>query len=110
MKRKASIRARVIQRDGLKCAECGKRCQKPKPAAWGSRRKNSAQVDHRLPLWVGGKDTLKNCRVLCDACHAIKTSREATLRAKARRKSAKFGRHREVMFSKFPAVFERDKP
>jgi hypothetical protein len=45
--------------------------------------------DHHLPDWLGGKPTFENCRILCDdgpkSCHAIKTAKEATDRAKSNR-------------------------
>jgi hypothetical protein len=38
-----------------------------------------------LADWLGGKPTLENCRVLCLACHAVKTAEEASQRAKGNR-------------------------
>jgi 5-methylcytosine-specific restriction protein A len=32
--------------------------------------------DHILPCALGGKPTLANCAVLCEACHKEKTARE----------------------------------
>ena len=72
MKRNPTLRSRVLERDGFKCAECGKDCSRPRKTGWPSTRKNSAAVDHRIPLWVGGKDTMKNARVLCTDCHKKK--------------------------------------
>lgn len=44
------------------------------------------QVDHVRPLWSGpGLDIDDNLQSLCVTCHAIKTAREASDRAKARR-------------------------
>lgn len=30
--------------------------------------------DHEIPDGLGGEPTLENCRVLCRACHSVKTS------------------------------------
>jgi 5-methylcytosine-specific restriction endonuclease McrA len=50
-----------------------------------------------VPLWLGGPDRLANVRVVCERCHAAKTKREATLRAKVRRKARKHAEHRRRM-------------
>jgi 5-methylcytosine-specific restriction enzyme A len=42
-------------------------------------------ADHHLPDWMGGKPTFENCRILCVVCHEVKTSEEATVRAKSNR-------------------------
>ena len=42
-------------------------------------------VDHRKPIWKNGTSTSCNLQILCSVCHAIKTSREATARAKSKR-------------------------
>lgn len=34
------------------------------------------QVDHRLPVALGGDDSEENCRCLCEVCHDIKTKIE----------------------------------
>lgn len=46
--------------------------------------------DHILPCALGGKATLSNCQVLCEACHTAKTSKEDVPRIrKADRQRAK---------------------
>jgi len=40
----------------------------------------SYQIDHVIPLWANGPDTIENCQLLCAQCHADKTYREEDLR------------------------------
>ena len=42
-------------------------------------------VDHIVPLWAGGVNEDENLQLLCVPCHKVKTAREATQRAAARR-------------------------
>ena len=35
------------------------------------------EVDHVIPLWMGGRDDETNYQALCKACHAVKTAEEA---------------------------------
>jgi hypothetical protein len=35
-----------------------------------------SEIDHAIPLFAGGADTLNNMRVLCASCHALKTASE----------------------------------
>jgi 5-methylcytosine-specific restriction endonuclease McrA len=46
----------------------------------------ATDVDHILPLWLGGSNREKNLEGLCPAHHAAKTKAEASLRAKAKRR------------------------
>lgn len=69
-RRKQSIVAQARARDGFSCCICG---------AWGN------EVDHEIPLAVGGADSLENMRVLCKICHRAKTTSDAKLIAKTRR-------------------------
>lgn len=39
------------------------------------------ELDHTIPLWMGGKDEPSNRQGLCCPCHAAKTAQEARLRA-----------------------------
>ena len=39
------------------------------------------QIDHTLPLWEGGTNTMSNLRALCVSCHAAKTQLEGIRRA-----------------------------
>ncbi len=41
--------------------------------------------DHILPLCLGGTNERPNWQALCKTCHAVKTKREAGMRAKADR-------------------------
>lgn len=45
------------------------------------RYKAATQLDHKVPLWQGGKDDESNLQPLCDRCHKAKTAAEATQRA-----------------------------
>jgi hypothetical protein len=49
----------------------------------------ATDVDHILPLWLGGSNREKNLEGLCPAHHAAKTKSEASLRAKAKRRQAR---------------------
>lgn len=42
-------------------------------------------IDHRLPLWMGGRDEDENLQYLCGPCDRKKTSQDATDRAKVKR-------------------------
>ena len=35
----------------------------------------NVHYDHHIPDALGGEPTLENCRVLCRACHGVKTSK-----------------------------------
>jgi 5-methylcytosine-specific restriction endonuclease McrA len=45
--------------------------------------------DHEIPDGIGGEAVLENCRVLCRSCHAIKTPKDITRIAKAKRNRRK---------------------
>jgi 5-methylcytosine-specific restriction endonuclease McrA len=50
-----------------RCAMCGKLTEFP----------GGFELDHRIPLFLGGEDIEANCQVLCsgtDGCHASKTA------------------------------------
>lgn len=49
----------------------------------------ATDVDHILPLWLGGSNREKNLEGLCPTHHAAKTKAEAALRAKAKRREAR---------------------
>jgi 5-methylcytosine-specific restriction endonuclease McrA len=49
----------------------------------------ATDVDHILPLWLGGSNREKNLEGLCPDHHAAKTKAEASLRAKAKRREAR---------------------
>ena len=66
------------QRAGGRC-ECGRsncghgpwRCGKV--LNWNSRGKDYAsggwEAHHKVPVYLGGSDTLSNCQILCIPCH-----------------------------------------
>jgi 5-methylcytosine-specific restriction enzyme A len=60
-------RATVLERDGYLCIECAKH----------GKVTMAKEVDHVVPLHLGGKDEGDNMQSLCRACHATKTAREA---------------------------------
>lgn len=43
------------------------------------------EIEHELPLWLGGEDAVENAVLRCQACHKPKTKREAKARAKVKR-------------------------
>ena len=69
----AGTRAKILAATGHVCArpDCPER---------------ATDVDHILPLWLGGSNREKNLEGLCPGHHAAKTKAEAALRAKAKRR------------------------
>ena len=59
-------RAQVLERDGYLCVECAK-VGKVVPAR---------DVDHIVPLHLGGSDDVANLQALCRECHAVKSAGE----------------------------------
>jgi 5-methylcytosine-specific restriction protein A len=55
-------RARILARDGHRCAMCGSR---------------ATDVDHIVPVSQGGSEVDSNLQSLCRTHHASKTGREA---------------------------------
>lgn len=43
------------------------------------------EIDHKVPLWRGGKDAFDNMRALCRKCHGEKTRLESILREDIRK-------------------------
>jgi 5-methylcytosine-specific restriction endonuclease McrA len=70
-------RARILARDGH-------RCRYP-----GCAQILGLEVDHIVALGLGGRDSDDNLETLCAAHHRQKTSRDASLIAKAKRAGAK---------------------
>ena len=66
-------RAKILAATGHVCARPG--CPE-----------RATDVDHILPLWLGGSNREKNLEGLCPGHHAAKTKAEASLRAKAKRR------------------------
>jgi len=52
---------RILRRDGRRCYLCGGVAN---------------QVDHKVPLYLGGTDAETNLAAICDSCHDTKTARE----------------------------------
>ena len=62
-KRWASVRLRVLDRDGWRCVQCSKAAR--------------LEVDHVKPLALqGSKYGMANLQALCKSCHISKTRRE----------------------------------
>lgn len=59
-----SARVRILDRDKYKCRSCG-------------RVTTELEVDHIVPLHLGGGDNDENKQVLCLSCHEVKTTGEA---------------------------------
>lgn len=55
------------------------------PHGWSCRNK-STDVDHVVPRWRGGKDTLDNLKGVCNLCHRRKSSLEGVEARNERRK------------------------
>jgi 5-methylcytosine-specific restriction endonuclease McrA len=75
MKRKRlspKARASILERQAGLCAICARPGQR-----W--------EFDHEIQLAIGGADAVENLRALCRACHAEKTAKDATIRAKVKR-------------------------
>src|SRR5882672_30573 len=53
-----------------------------------AQRGEQWQVEHRVPLWAGGPDTLENMAPAHLSCHQEKTDGEAPIRAKTDRQRA----------------------
>lgn len=43
----------------------------------------TAQVDHCIPLFRGGVDTIENMQILCCSCHAKKTQEERMVQTRS---------------------------
>ena len=71
-------KAIIARRDGARCRSCS--ASRGRAYLW-------LQLDHVRPLCQNGSPGLDNLQLLCGACHAAKTSAEASARA-AQRKAA----------------------
>jgi 5-methylcytosine-specific restriction endonuclease McrA len=60
----ASVRSRIMERDGFRCRRCG---NGPADAR--------LVIDHIVPIALGGKSTDGNLQTLCDPCNAGKAAR-----------------------------------
>lgn len=59
-------RMMVLERDGYLCVECAKQ----------GRVTPARDVDHVVPLHLGGSDNVENLQALCQECHAMKSADE----------------------------------
>ena len=70
-------RLRIYTRDKGLCEACG-----------GAVALTDCDVDHRLALWLSGRDDDANLRVMCRPCHVgVKTPADAKTRAKTKRQA-----------------------
>lgn len=76
------IRVRVMQKAGDKCAKCTRKINE------GLK----GEVDHIIPLIVGGGHRESNLQLLCVACHKGKTKLDQKVKAR----SAKYRRRNLV--------------
>ena len=60
---KPATKAKAFDRSGGKCETCGAHLQTGK-----------FHYDHEIPDALGGSNDLKNCKVVCTACHGAKTT------------------------------------
>jgi 5-methylcytosine-specific restriction protein A len=80
MKRKAwstSTRRRIWEAFGRTC----QMCRQPTD-------ERGFDLDHHIPLEIGGDDEEANLRPLCRPCHRLKTAGDVTMIAKAKRREA----------------------
>lgn len=63
----SQIRQRILTRDGHKCRRCG-------------HVSIHLEVDHIMPLHLGGAESDDNRQALCEACHRIKSDAEGRRR------------------------------
>lgn len=61
------IRKRILLRDDYACRKCG-------------RVSVELEIDHVVPLYLGGRESDSNRQSLCSECHAIKSDEEETER------------------------------
>lgn len=75
----AAIPARVQDRVSQKSNDCCVTCTRP---VTGKLR---AEIDHVIPLIIGGQHRETNLQLLCHECHAGKTKLDVKLKAKVAR-------------------------
>lgn len=71
-----AIPPRVQERVARKA---GDRCQKCTREVGGKLR---AEIDHIIPLIIGGEHRERNLQLLCNECHAAKTKLDVKLKAR----------------------------
>ena len=68
-------RRKIAQGQGWRCVNPDGGCLLPGEL-------QEYDIDHVVPVWMGGKDATENMQALCPACHRRKTSRERCERSK----------------------------
>ena len=72
-------KAQAYERSGGNCETCGVKLQIGK-----------FHYDHEIPDAIGGENVVSNCKVVCMACHGVKTAtKDMPLIAKMKRQHAK---------------------
>lgn len=69
------LRGRALRRDHRRCVMCGS----------GPTDDNPLEVDHIVPLALGGANALYNLRTLCSDCHGAVTARARQAAARGER-------------------------
>ncbi len=77
----ASVKRAVQERSGGICEKLG--CNNP-----------AAEIDHGLPVALGGPSTLPNAFHLCKSCHLKKTRLDVKMIAKADRQGGRSGQYK----------------
>ena len=62
-------RMMVFERDGWRCAICGKRTPRERK---GTLYSNAPELDHRIPFALGGSHTYENTQCACRSCNQYK--------------------------------------
>lgn len=62
-------RLKVFDRDGWQCQICG--CRTPRKLM-GKNQPTSPELDHRVPMALGGPHTYANCQCACRSCNGRK--------------------------------------
>jgi 5-methylcytosine-specific restriction endonuclease McrA len=66
----------VFDRDGWRCRACG--TVTPKELR-GTIEPNAPELDHVVPLAMGGGHTYKNTQLLCRSCNRLKSDKHPSL-------------------------------
>ena len=79
-----SPRRYVLQRDGGICDICEAQVGRDRERRASKTALEDFEVDHRVPLCLGGLHELANMRLLCLECHKLQTKKLAAEMAKVR--------------------------
>lgn len=72
----SGTRAKVYERDGLRCSYCGVQCLAKRPIGVRTMA-NLATVDHVIPRAMGGSNSADNLVTACFTCNTQKAKRTA---------------------------------